>query len=266
MAQGLPGYNISPINYAGKDGILFHLKDDMSVFLRLTATPNMRFSAPWEASTQPVQTGQTITDNVQKKPKTIQLEGVVVVGYEGAFFTTQDTTVVEDFITTLERWRDQKQILRVICKDGIGLEDAICTEFEASKDSKISNGLNISLTFQDINFVVQIGRTTAPNGVNANGSKEGAKTKTDGVSGKKDVSKAGSVKQSPRTPCQIVKQRLDQGDTTSWLDGAMSGCLRGSSASRSGITYDEAHGAKYIPNSIYGSQGGNVNKIPTKAK
>lgn len=265
MATGLPGYNISPLNYTGKDGIFFHLKDDMSVFLKLSATPSMRYTAPYEASTQPVQSGQTITDNVQEKPKTISIEGVVVVGYEGAFFTSKDTTVVEDFINTLHKWRQQKQILRVICKDGISIENAFCTEFEATKDTKIVNGLNISLTFQDINFVVQIGRTNAPNTQNANGSKDGAKTKTSGVAGKKDVGKAGTVKTAPRTVCQITKQRLDQGDTAPWLTGAMGGCLVNAKVSASGkIIYDEAGGAKYIPNGIYGSQGGNVNKIPGK--
>lgn len=262
MAFGLSGYNISPLNYTGKDGILFHLKDDMSVFLKLSSTTDMAFSAPMQASTQPVQTGQTITDNIQESPQTIAINGVVVVGYEGAFFTEQNTTVVEDFVATLQRWRQQRQILRVLCKDGISLENAVCTNFEAKKDKNIENGLNISLTFQDINFVAQIGQTQAPNdSKNANGSK-GAKTKTGAVESKKDVGKAGTQTTVSRTKCQIVEDRINALDTTAWLKDAQVGCYKGASATKGVIKYNETEGGKYIPKGVYGAQGGNINKIP----
>lgn len=265
MAEGLSGYNITPTGYTGSDGIVFHLKDDMSVFLQLSATTDMSFSAPMQVSTQPVQTGQTVTDNVQESPQTIQINGVVVVNYQGAFLQTKNISIVEDFVSTLQRWRKQKQVLRVLCKDGITLESALCTSFEAKKDNKIANGLNISLTFQDVAFVAQIGRTQSPtaNGQssNANGSKN-AKAKDGGVTGKKDVGKAGTKGATPRTPCEIVKTRESAGDTAAWLWKASVACDYGSSNSRSGITYNESNGAKYIPKSIYGSQGGNVNKIP----
>lgn len=266
MAFGLPGYDITPINYSGSDGILFHLKEDMSVFLKLSATTDMAFSSPMEATTQPVQTGQEITDNIQEKPSTIQINGVVVVGYEGAFFLTQNTTVVEDFVATLQRWRTQRQVMRVLCKDGITLENAVCTQFEAKKDKSIKNGLNISLTFQDVNFVAQIGQTTAPN-TNANGSKEGAKTKDGATTGKKDVGKSGSKQASPPAQfCQKVKERIGggQGNTANddWLIAANYSCdaNKRTNLSTGKESYNNAEAAQYAPKSIQNAYGFNPNK------
>lgn len=271
MAYGLPGYNATPINYVGKDGILFHLKDDMSSFLSLTATTDMKFSAPMEVSTQPVQTGQTVTDNIQEKPNTISINGVVVVGYEGAFLTRENVSVVEDFIATLQRWRSQRQILRVMCTDGITLDNAVCTNFEADKEKSIKNGLRISLTFQNANFVAQIGRTQTPdansNSDNANGSKEGAKTKDGATTGKKDIGKSGSVAQPAKTPCQIAVARAGSGQETdpAVLRGATAcGKVTGAGMGRTaaGIVYNEAEGAKYFPKNFPAAVGENVNKIP----
>lgn len=270
MAYGLPGYNITPLNYTGRDGILFHLKDDMSVFLKLSATTDMAFSSPMDVTTQPVQTGQTVTDNVQEKPNTISIEGVVVVGYEGAFFTTKNATVVEDFVTTLQRWRKQRQVLRVLCKDGISLDNAICTNFEAKKDNKIENGLNISLTFQDANFVVQIGRTEGVQ-QNANGSKPGATTKTGAATAKKPVGKAGTGTTSPRTVCQINEDVLNNPAVphATWRVDMRGGCYRGAKEKVGGaVSYNEQGGAKYNkssynpPKGLYGAAGGNITKTP----
>lgn len=259
MATGLPGYNITPLTYSGKDGILFHLKDDMSVFLNLTATTDMSFQSTMEVTTQPVQSGQTVTDNVQEKPSTININGVVVVGYDGIFLLTENTTVVEDFVTTLQRWRSQKQVLRVICKDGITLDNAICTNFEAKKDTAISNGLNISLAFQDVDFVVQVGQTEIQ-ATNANGSKK-AKTKKGAVTSKKDLGKTGTQVKMPSNCKDVFK--LDQAGANTgeygFIKRAMDGCKRTwSSNMATGQKYNEKEGAKYFPKNSFGSQGGNI--------
>lgn len=259
MATGLPGYNITPLTYSGKDGILFHLKDDMSVYLNLTATSDMSFTSPMEVTTQTVQSGQTVTDNIQEKPNTITINGVVVVGYDGIFLLTRNSSVVEDFVTTLQRWRSQKQILRVLCKDGITLDNAVCTNFEARKDSGIANGLHISLTFQDAQFVVQVGQTTVQ--TNANGSKTGATTKTGTVTAKKDVGKTGTQVKMPSNCTDVFK--LDQAGANtgeySFITGALNGCKRTWSSNMvTGQKYNEAEGKKYFPKNSFGSQGGNI--------
>lgn len=268
MAIGLPGYNITPMNYTGNDGIVFHLKEDLSVFLKLTATTDMVFTSNMDVTTSPVQSGQTITDNLQERPNTIQLSGVVVVGYEGIFLQTKNNTIVEDFVATLQLWRKQRRVLRVLCKDGITIENAVCTAFEAKKDKTIRNGLNINLTFQDVNFVVQIGQTTGANvdSKNANGSK-GAKAKDGAVTGKTDAGKQGTKNTWPQN-CTDIKKLDTAGAAAedknySFVSAALDGCKRGGyrdGPGEKGIHYNEKEGMKYVPKNPYGAQGGNINK------
>ncbi len=215
----LSGYKTQPINYSGKDGVLFYPMGDLSVFLNMSSTTEMNYNTTVNVTTNPVMNGANVADNFSRQPKRIDISGVVVTQYSGIFLMSKDVSSVEDFVSTVELWRDQKRLVHVLCKDGISLDNCVIANFSARKDKTITNGLNIDMSFVQIDIVKESTKTTV-NGVpaaNVNGSKAGAKTTNKAVESLKSAGKASTTETQSTLNCKALL-----GQSADWLDAHQS--------------------------------------------
>lgn len=254
----------APLKFAGQDQFYFSLSDDLDQFISLTATTDATYSAPMNVTTQPVMSGQTVTDNLQEQPKTVTISGVVVVQYLagglGGLLMNKQTDTVNDFMDNMETWRQQRQTMTFIGRDGIQLQHCVITQFEAKTDSGIKNGLRVNITFQEVDYKVQIGRTSDAS-VGAKDGKDAAKTTKGSVSKMVDKGKTATNKSVPQTLCGGLNSKRTIGGTLSATEKTQLGnCETGGANISHGVRTYDVNAEKALSNT-YKNTGGNPNKV-----
>ncbi|WP_421589468.1 phage baseplate protein [Rahnella aceris] len=262
--------SIAPPNVGGKDQLIF-FPPELQTALSMSATTSIAYSSPFQVTSQPVMSGVTLSDHLQRAPRTISVEGVVVVQYHGTFLQHQDLGAVEDFIATTELWRDQHRVLSCISTSGVKLDKCFITNFEAKRDAQITNGVRVSMTFQEISFIEQLHRATLQAGSNANGSggsSGGAKTKIKGIVGKKDVGSLTTELTSNQENCRAainLVNRVGMSAASTEDLRQYSNCAHNNMPSAKGVIYgDIKTGARN--SSMYQNTGGNPTKNLKTAK
>jgi hypothetical protein len=183
VTEAVPTYVAKPTsaNFAGKDGVYFHIKDDFGTVYSLSATENIEYSSPAAVTSNPVMSGEVTTDNIQLEPRIIKISGVVVPDIFVRLFYEKPRVSVESFINSVRQIRLDKKVVTVVAPHKMTLDQAFITKFAASKDKNIANGLKVTMEFQEILTREAIGQTTAtvrPKEEGAGGKKDAGSTQT----------------------------------------------------------------------------------------
>lgn len=178
VKESVPEFVQKPTSasFSGKDGVYFHVKDDFNTILSLSATTQIEYSSPAAVTTNPVMSGNIKTDNIQLEARVIKIIGVVVPDMFMRVFYEKPRVEVDSFINIVTQMRLEKKIVTVVAPHKMTINSAFITKFAASKDNTISNGLNITIEFQEIMTREALNQTTVT-----------VKPKEEGASGKKDA-------------------------------------------------------------------------------
>ncbi len=167
---------------------------------------------------------------------------------------------VSDFVETVELWRKQRQIMTIHLPDGMTIEQAFITSFDASRDKTNSKGFNISIEFEEImSFPQRLGKGVATIKAGDTQASSGQPTTNKGsVTSKVEKGQLSTTEGSSRKACDAVLaiENTYKGQRSD-IWNAMSKC-KSAQLSNAGVL-DKAS-AEEAARQVYKVNGANPNK------
>jgi hypothetical protein len=144
----------------------FYIDSPSEGILELTSTTDIRISEAASVSKHPLETGETIVDNVVVENVTVDFSGVISNVRKIAQRTNQSDLAVpneyeenvEGSIKALRRIKEAKELFRVVYDNRfLPFENCVLTSLSMDRNAQTGLGYNVSLSFEQVRIV---GRAT----------------------------------------------------------------------------------------------------------
>lgn len=211
-----------------RDNIYFNAANDFNQVYALSATEEYSSKSSYSISNQPTVDVDTVTDNINRQPRQVSISGVFVSKAIYHLFGGSNVASVADFVGAVELLRQQKQVISLHLPNGLSLMQCFITSFDTSADKTITNGLRVSMTFDEIIVTPQkLGKasTTVQSDNTSGGIGSKVKTTTKGsVVSEKQIGRSATSVGSSRTVCGFMNESSGYQGNDNRVLGAQKAC------------------------------------------